>query len=106
MAGTAVLWRMRNALFTTYVPLGGYPSYRVVHDFYDTSLAWRQWVRDSQFLVTADELTSTYPVVQGYQKALAGYGDGVIEVLQDHLEDPALTFVPPALPTLPQLPRP
>ncbi|MGB3764416.1 MAG: hypothetical protein WA966_14475 [Ornithinimicrobium sp.] len=104
LTGESELWKLRNALFTTHLPLGRYPSYHVVRNFYATSLTWRQWVRDSQSSVTADELPAQYPVVQEYQAALACYGDDVIKVLQDHLEDFALTVSMPALPRLPSLP--
>ena len=45
-----------------------------------------------------------YPVVNEYRETLRSYGDHVITVLQEHLEDENLTFSPPTLPALPELP--
>lgn len=105
LEGTAALHPMRNALFTTHVPLRKYPSYRAVREFYDTSMAWRRWVRHTQRLApTPAELVALYPVVNEYREALRAYGHQVITVLQDHLEDKNLAFSPPTMPDLPELP--
>ncbi len=102
--GTAELWRMRNALFTIHVSLRKYPSYEVVRGFYETALSWRIWVRASQATAgTPDQLQLQYPVVDEYREALRKYGDQVIKVLQDHLEDESLDYTPPQLGTLPGL---
>lgn len=102
--GKAKLWPMRNALFTTHVPLSKYPSYAAVRRYYETALAWRTWVRQTQALAgSPDELQMLYPVVDEYREALRDYGDQVIELLQDHLEDKSLPCVPPQLPALPVL---
>jgi hypothetical protein len=104
LSGKANLWPMRNSLFTTHVVLRKYPSYQVVKQFYETALAWRQWVRDSQAIASSpSELQALYPVVDEYREALRRYGDQVIAVLQDHLEDSHLDFTPPLLPELPAL---
>lgn len=106
LSGTAEFWHMRNVLFTTHVPLRKYPSYAVVREFYQTAINWRQWVRGAQATArTPAEVQARYPVVEEYREALRDYGDQVIRVLQDRLEDQSLDYSPPKLPALPTLPE-
>ncbi len=51
-------------------------------------------------------MRSQYPIVDDYREALRAYGDQVIKILQDHLEDESLNYTPPRLPPLPALPDP
>jgi hypothetical protein len=106
LAGSASMWPLRNALFTTHVPLHIFPTYWEVKAFYDTGIRWRQWVRDTQPVMKPFELEQRYPVVNDYREALRGYGDQVISLLQDHLEDATLRFSRPELPKLPDVPAP
>ena len=92
---------MRNALFTTHVPLHPYPTYHEVYGFYETAVEWRDWVRKKLATLGDAALEDRYPVVNEYREVLRAYGDEVIELLQEHLEDSSLAYERPELPQLP-----
>lgn len=99
-AGDYSMYQLRNALFTTYLALHDYPSHKVVDDFYKTVERWRQWARDRQIDPQDAPLEASFPFVDRYRSELREYGDGVIKVLQDKLEDDPLDFKAPELPEL------
>jgi hypothetical protein len=101
--GIYPMWMLRNALFVTHVVLQKYPSYRVVREFYRTVYHWRWWSRKQAEVQSDMSLEERLPVVVNYRAELRAYGNHVIEMLQNALEDQSLRFDQPVLPELPGL---
>lgn len=100
VVGNYAMFPLRNCLFTTYLALHEYPSHKVVAEFYTTVEGWRQWVRSHANESAELPLASRFPNVDDYRSALRAYGDAVIRVLQDRLEEDPLHFEPPQMPPL------
>ena len=102
--GSYAMAPLRNSLFTTYLALHEYPSHKVVDEFYKAVERWRQWARDRANDSTEIAVEVILPFAEDYQDALFSYGDAVIRILQDQLEQDPLDFEPPALPALSPIP--
>jgi hypothetical protein len=102
LSGSADLFPLRNALFTTHIPLHRYATFREVQVFYETVEYWRWWVRNRQ-PTEADPrpVDQRERVVDEYRAALWKYGDSIITLLQDHLTEDPLRYARPPLPSLP-----
>jgi hypothetical protein len=111
--GAFALYPLRNTIFTTYVPLHKYDSFKVVDQFYKTVEAWREWGRTQDpssgshdLRTRAGYVANRFPWVEEYLTKLDEYGGQVIGLLQDNLEDKGLSYSPPELPQLNDTPLP
>ncbi len=104
LLGQYALFPMRNAIFVAHSVLDGCASYSEVKQFYDTVRLWREWIREHAppNPPSTRRPDAEYGMLRDYQNGLRKYADGLIELLQLHLEEKRLSFVRPPLPVLPE----
>lgn len=102
LTGRPSLYPLRNTLFTAHVPLHAYPSYWEVKAFYDVAGGYRDWIRARHPRDEGPDWTERhFPIVTAFRKDLWNYGDWIIGLLQDHLEEDPQQGTRPTLGTLP-----
>jgi hypothetical protein len=105
--GDYVMHNLRNRLYTTYVPLHDFESFKVVDAFYRAVNVWRDWGRQHDDQLSEDlprirsmRVQKKFPWIEQYMTGLRKNGEEVIDILKDKLEATGLNYKPPTLPTV------
>jgi hypothetical protein len=93
------MYGLRNSLYVTRNELHGMPVYDVTWKFYIHVRGFRELMEN-----TGDRSDEDWSAITTFRHELDTYGEQVIDLLQLHLEEKAITK--PTPPVLPELSRP
>ena len=105
LTGDYQVWPLRTELYITQTALRGLPSYQETWEFYEAARRLQVWLsQHPQSLDGADLRTPDQDaVIDQYIVQLDAYGDRLIEMLQEKLEDKQAKIQ--GAESLPQLPE-